>query len=400
MPRYLEPMKATLATKPFRDEDWLFEVKWDGYRVEAVVRDGKVELFTRNGNDASAYFPRLLDAADLDRGARGDRGRRGGRARRARAGRTSRCSRSGSARAQRADRGAARVPGLRPAVPRRAVAAGRARSSSASGCWSCVLRPNARVRYASHVETEGIAFFEAATAQGARGRSWPSTAGRATSPASGSRPGSSSRSGRSRSWWSAAGRRGRGARRSWAPSSWASTRASGCGSRARWARGSTRADPRGTCGPGSRRWRPTAPPFDPAPPADYRGRWGGDLAGVRWVRPELVIRAELGGWSRDGHVRQTAFKGLERGPGSARGRPGAGGRSRGGRAAAATARPRRPAIGRRRMRPRPRRCRAPASGGPAIATDPAPAVARHGRRARRAGRDAGGGHMARSPARS
>ena len=46
---------------------------------------------------------------------------------------------------------------------------------------------------------------------------------------------------------------------------------------------------------------------------DYRGRWGGDLAGVRWIRPELVIRAEIGGWTRDGHVRQTAFKGLERG---------------------------------------------------------------------------------------
>jgi bifunctional non-homologous end joining protein LigD len=60
MPRYLEPMKATLATKPFRDEDWLFEVKWDGYRVEAVVRDGAVAMFTRNGNNAETYFPRLL----------------------------------------------------------------------------------------------------------------------------------------------------------------------------------------------------------------------------------------------------------------------------------------------------------------------------------------------------
>src|SRR6185369_13785126 len=56
-----------------------------------------------------------------------------------------------------------------------------------------------------------------------------------------------------------------------------------------------------------------APPFDPPPPRDYRGRWGGDLSGVRWIRPELVIRAELGGWTRDGHVRQTSFKGLELG---------------------------------------------------------------------------------------
>lgn len=53
------------------------------------------------------------------------------------------------------------------------------------------------------------------------------------------------------------------------------------------------------------------PPFDPAPPKDYRGRWGGDLVGITWVRPELVIRAEIGGWTRDGHVRQTAFKGIE-----------------------------------------------------------------------------------------
>jgi DNA ligase D len=53
------------------------------------------------------------------------------------------------------------------------------------------------------------------------------------------------------------------------------------------------------------------PPFDPAPPRDYRGRWGGDLAGVTWVRPELVIRAEIGGWSRDGMVRQSAYKGID-----------------------------------------------------------------------------------------
>ncbi len=55
------------------------------------------------------------------------------------------------------------------------------------------------------------------------------------------------------------------------------------------------------------------PPFDPPPPRDYRGRWGGDLVGIHWVRPEIVIRAELGGWSRDGIVRQSAYKGIEPG---------------------------------------------------------------------------------------
>ena len=43
MPANIEPMLATLASKPFSDPDWLFEIKWDGYRVQAVVRDGKVK---------------------------------------------------------------------------------------------------------------------------------------------------------------------------------------------------------------------------------------------------------------------------------------------------------------------------------------------------------------------
>ena len=54
-------------------------------------------------------------------------------------------------------------------------------------------------------------------------------------------------------------------------------------------------------------------PYDEPPPKDYKGRWGGDLGSVTWVRPELVMRAELGGWTREGVVRQTAYKGLEPG---------------------------------------------------------------------------------------
>ena len=42
LPQKIEPMLATLATKPFDDEDWLFEIKWDGFRVEAIVDNGKV----------------------------------------------------------------------------------------------------------------------------------------------------------------------------------------------------------------------------------------------------------------------------------------------------------------------------------------------------------------------
>jgi bifunctional non-homologous end joining protein LigD len=59
MPGFIEPMTATLADGPFSDPDWLFEVKWDGYRVQAHVRDGRVALYTRRGLDAAEYFPEL-----------------------------------------------------------------------------------------------------------------------------------------------------------------------------------------------------------------------------------------------------------------------------------------------------------------------------------------------------
>ncbi len=42
------PMMATLVDAPFSREGWLFETKWDGYRAIADVRNGKVELYSRN----------------------------------------------------------------------------------------------------------------------------------------------------------------------------------------------------------------------------------------------------------------------------------------------------------------------------------------------------------------
>jgi DNA ligase D len=64
MPDFIPPMRATLATGAFDDPDWLFEIKWDGYRVEAVIRDGRVRLWTRNRQDAGVYFPSLNGPAD------------------------------------------------------------------------------------------------------------------------------------------------------------------------------------------------------------------------------------------------------------------------------------------------------------------------------------------------
>ena len=59
LPEFVSPMLATAGERPYEDESWFHEVKWDGYRVQAVVRDGKVRLWTRNRSDGASYFPEL-----------------------------------------------------------------------------------------------------------------------------------------------------------------------------------------------------------------------------------------------------------------------------------------------------------------------------------------------------
>jgi bifunctional non-homologous end joining protein LigD len=59
LPDFVEPMKATLTDRPFDDPAWLFELKWDGYRVQARITDGAVTWATRRGQNALTYFPEL-----------------------------------------------------------------------------------------------------------------------------------------------------------------------------------------------------------------------------------------------------------------------------------------------------------------------------------------------------
>ena len=50
---------AQTIEKPFDDDDWVFELKLDGYRMLASVTDGVAQLLTRNGHDATASFPEI-----------------------------------------------------------------------------------------------------------------------------------------------------------------------------------------------------------------------------------------------------------------------------------------------------------------------------------------------------
>jgi bifunctional non-homologous end joining protein LigD len=54
-------MLAISVEKPFDAEDWLFEIKWDGYRSVAFIDKGKVRLVSRNQNDMTALYPELGD---------------------------------------------------------------------------------------------------------------------------------------------------------------------------------------------------------------------------------------------------------------------------------------------------------------------------------------------------
>jgi bifunctional non-homologous end joining protein LigD len=47
---------------PFAQAGWIYELKFDGYRLIAGVTDGKVRLATRNGADATKWFPEVVEA--------------------------------------------------------------------------------------------------------------------------------------------------------------------------------------------------------------------------------------------------------------------------------------------------------------------------------------------------
>jgi bifunctional non-homologous end joining protein LigD len=60
MPDRLVPMLARLATKlPPKDDEWGYEIKWDGIRALAFIDGGRVRLVNRNGRDTTAQYPEL-----------------------------------------------------------------------------------------------------------------------------------------------------------------------------------------------------------------------------------------------------------------------------------------------------------------------------------------------------
>jgi bifunctional non-homologous end joining protein LigD len=63
LPAAFQPQLATLAAAPASSpDDWLYELKFDGYRLLVRIDKGEVRCFTRNGHDWTAKLPALAKA--------------------------------------------------------------------------------------------------------------------------------------------------------------------------------------------------------------------------------------------------------------------------------------------------------------------------------------------------
>jgi bifunctional non-homologous end joining protein LigD len=62
MPEAIKPMLATLTDKPFDNDDWIYEIKWDGYRAISYLNNGKVNLLSRKLLSFNIKFSVIVDA--------------------------------------------------------------------------------------------------------------------------------------------------------------------------------------------------------------------------------------------------------------------------------------------------------------------------------------------------
>lgn len=64
LPKRLQPMLATLTDAPFDDKEWVFEDKYDGFRVVATIEGGRATLYSRNGKIISQNYLEVAKALE------------------------------------------------------------------------------------------------------------------------------------------------------------------------------------------------------------------------------------------------------------------------------------------------------------------------------------------------
>jgi bifunctional non-homologous end joining protein LigD len=63
LPEFEEPQLATLVDRPPEGDDWIHEIKFDGYRLLIRIEDGEIRVLTRRGRDWTRKFGPLVSAA-------------------------------------------------------------------------------------------------------------------------------------------------------------------------------------------------------------------------------------------------------------------------------------------------------------------------------------------------
>jgi bifunctional non-homologous end joining protein LigD len=63
-PHFVEPMKAKLVEEPPTHGDWIYELKFDGFRAIAVKNGKKASLISRNNKTLNSRFPEIVDAIE------------------------------------------------------------------------------------------------------------------------------------------------------------------------------------------------------------------------------------------------------------------------------------------------------------------------------------------------
>src|SRR5215212_3441848 len=65
MPGFIKPQLATLKSKAPKGDQWLHEIKYDGYRVQVRLNSGRKKVYTRNGLDWTKRFSVIAGALDI-----------------------------------------------------------------------------------------------------------------------------------------------------------------------------------------------------------------------------------------------------------------------------------------------------------------------------------------------
>ena len=65
IPGFIKPQLATLKSKAPKGDQWLHEIKYDGYRVQVHANRGRKKVYTRNGLDWTKRFSTIAAALDI-----------------------------------------------------------------------------------------------------------------------------------------------------------------------------------------------------------------------------------------------------------------------------------------------------------------------------------------------